>query len=59
MKSTGQSLKPTLTSKYLQAFKKAELTGKYLSMSDSTHLRNLECQYLNISPSILKMTGSL
>lgn len=28
--------------KYLQAFKKAELTGKYLSMSDSTHLRNLE-----------------
>lgn len=42
MKSTGQSLKPTLTSKYLQAFKKAELTGKYLSMSDSTHLRNLE-----------------
>lgn len=24
------------------SFKKAELTGKYWSMSDSTHLRNLE-----------------
>lgn len=38
MKSTGQSLKPTLMRKYLWAFKKVELIG----MSDSTHLRNLE-----------------